>query len=127
MVYTGIGSVPEGQLDLEISAGGGYEAKNPARNGMRGAFGMINVKTCTSAEFTFTFKVGGSPHEMKEFEITFLDLDAGNPARMWEAVKAEGFDEMTEAGTPLYSTELSGSEATIRATHRGVGADNPSD
>jgi hypothetical protein len=128
MVYSHIGSVDDGPLDLEVSAAGGYEAKNPARNGMNGAFGVINVKTCTSADFTFTFKVNGAPHTMQEFEVSFFDLDTGsNPNRMWEELRADGFDEMMEAPAPFYTSVTEGSEATVRATVRGVGADNPSD
>jgi hypothetical protein len=128
MVFSHIGRVPEGDLDLEVTAGGGYEAKAPNKNGFKGAFGMINIKACTSADFTFTFKVGGSAHDMKEFEVTFFDLDTGSkPNKLWEELKADGWDQMMEAGAPLYTTEVSGEEATVRATHKGVGADNPSD
>jgi hypothetical protein len=128
MVFTGIGRVPEGTLDLEVSAGGGYEARNPARNGMRGAFGIINIRTCTSADFTFTFKVGGAAHTMSEFEVTFFDLDTGrNPNRMWEELQASEYDEMMQAPQPFYTASDDGGSATVRATVRGVGADNPSD
>jgi hypothetical protein len=128
MVFSNIGHVPEGSLDLDVEAGGGYEAKNPAMNGMSGAFGKINVKTCTSADFTFTFKVGGSPHTMEAFEVTFFDLDTGgNPSKMWESVRAEGFEEMMEAPGPLYTSSVDSGVATVRATVKGVGADNPSD
>jgi hypothetical protein len=128
LVYTGIGHVPEGELSLEVTAGSGYTAKNNNKNGFAGSFGMINIKACTSAEFTFTFKVGGSPHTMKEFEVTFFDLDTGgNPNKIWEELTADGWDEMMEAGAPLYTSSVSGAEATVRATVKGVGADNPSD
>jgi hypothetical protein len=128
MVFTHIGYVPEGQLDLEVSAGGSYQARNAARNGMQGAFGTINIATCTSADFTFTFKVGGAAHTMTEFEVTFFDLDTGrNPNRMWEQLQATDFDEVMHAPAPFYTSSVDGSEATVRATVRGVGADNPSD
>merc|ERR1719324_282984 len=128
MVFTGIGRVPEGTLDLEVSAGSGYEAKNPAKNGMQGAFGIINIKTCTAADFTFTFKVGGAAHEMTEFEVTFFDLDSHKkPNKMWEELSASDYDEMMQAPAPFYTASEDGGSATARATVHGVGADNPSD
>merc|ERR1719324_1285771 len=64
---------------------------------MQGAFGIINIKTCTAADFTFTFKVGGAAHEMMQ------------------------------APAPFYTASEDGGSATARATVHGVGADNPSD
>lgn len=128
MVFEHIGYVPEGDLTLEVSAGGGYEAKNAARNGKTGAFGQINVKTCTAADITFTFKQGSSAHEMQAFEVTFFDLDTHRqPNKMWEELSAEGYDEVMRAPAPFYTVTEDGGTASARATVHGVGADNPSD
>jgi uncharacterized protein YegL len=126
--YTGIGSVEGEPIDLVITAAGGYEAKSPVKNGKQGAFGKINIKTCTSADFTFAFKdAGGGAVEMREFEVTFFDLDRGKPNNKIEEITASGFDEMIPATSPLYSVSEEGEGATVSATAKGVGADNPSD
>jgi hypothetical protein len=128
MVFEKIGYVPEGDITLEVKAAGGYQAKNPAMNGMKGAFGRINVKACTAADFTFSFKVGNAAHTMEAFEVTFFDLDTGGkPNKMWEQLEASDYDELMRAPGPFYTDTEEGGTATVRATIKGVGADNPSD
>jgi uncharacterized protein YegL len=123
----GVGNLDGGPLDLEVTASG-YEARNPARNGFSGQFGQINIRTCTQATFTFTFKdSGGSPVEMEEFEVTFFDIDRGQPNDKIETLSVSDYSEMVTSGAPLYTATEDGGSATVAATLRGVGADNPSD
>jgi hypothetical protein len=124
MTFTHIGYTPDGSLDLEVSAGSDYQPKDANKNGMKGAFGQINIKTCTSTDVTFNFKQGGASLTMEKFEVTFFDLDTGGkPNKMWEALSASDYDEMIQAPAPFYSV----SGDTVKATIKGVGADNPSD
>jgi hypothetical protein len=124
MTFTHIGYTPDGSLDLEVSAGSDYQPKDANKNGMKGAFGQINIKTCTSTDVTFNFKQGGASLTMEKFEVTFFDLDTGGkPNKMWEALSVSDYDEMIQAPAPFYSV----SGDTVRATIKGVGADNPSD
>jgi hypothetical protein len=128
MIFANIGNVPEGDLNLEVTASNTYQAKKASANGMSGAFGKINIKTCTSAEFTFTFKVGNAAHTMEDFEVSFFDLDANKkPKKMRETITADGYETMTTAQNPFYTVSEDGGEATLTATKHGVGADNPSD
>jgi hypothetical protein len=125
MMFSNVGNVPDGTLDLEVTAGSSYTAKNTKQNKINGAFGQVNVKTCTSTDLTFTFQVGGSEHTMPEFVVTFFDLDTSKkPDKMWEAITGSGFEEMYKAPAPFYTTS---SDGPVKATVHGVGADNPSD
>jgi uncharacterized protein YegL len=126
--FEGIGSVDGSPIDLVITAGGGYESNNPSRTGKQGSFGKINIRSCTSADLTFAFKdSGGSPVTMQEFEVTFFDLDRGNPNNKIETLSATDYDEMIPAANPFYTTSEENGQATVTASLRGVGADNPSD
>jgi hypothetical protein len=124
----GVGNVGGNPLDLEITAAGGFETKAPSKNGFTGSFGRLNVKVCTTATFTFAFKdSGGNPVEMEEFEVTFFDIDRGKPNDKIEQLKVSDYTEMMPAGAPLYTIAEDGGTVEVAATHKGVGADNPSD
>jgi hypothetical protein len=123
-----IGKLDGQPLDLVITASG-YQAWKPALNGFTGSFGRINIKTCTSADFTFTFQdaSSGGAVPMDEFEVTFFDIDRGSTNNKIETLKVSGYSEMLPAAAPLYYYDESGGEAVISASTKGVGADNPSD
>jgi hypothetical protein len=128
MKLAGIGELEGEPIDLEITTDAGYQVKNPKMNGFSGAFGRINIKTCTAADFTFAFKdASGAYQKMEEFEVTFFDLDRGTKNNKIETLKVSGYDEMITAPAPLYTTQVSGEEVTVAASLKGVGADNPSD
>lgn len=118
-------------IDMVVTAGKSYEAKSSAKSGMSGKFGVINMKSGTTANFTFSFVEADSDKvvtlDSLRWSVVDFDCNTNGCQVQSERKTFTGFSSY-ELGkdAKMTTTPVSGGVA-ITATEPGDGADNPTD
>jgi len=86
LVYSNVCDVDGVAIDLVITASDGYRPVKGVKNGLRGAFGRINLAGPGKADFTFSFYQTGTktPMVLDSIEFTFYDLEGSKNGQRLE-------------------------------------------
>jgi len=116
-------------VNLVISVVGSYLPKNSDRNGRKGKFGVLNVKSGYEAGLRFEFiNAGtGAPETVPGFIFSIYDLDTGNTDGTGvEYVQVSGYNSYkTYEKTHILAEPTDASSGYFYGTSSGTGFDNP--
>lgn len=116
-------------VNLVISAIGSYKPKKSSRNGRKGKFGVINVKSGSEAGLRFSFvnAATGAAETVPGFLFSIYDLDTGNTDGTGvEYVEVSGYSSYkTFETTDVLAEPIDASSGMFFGTSSGVGFDNP--
>lgn len=119
----------EVEVDLVISVVGNYKVNNAARNGRKGKFGVLNVKSGNEAGLKFEFmnSVTGAPETVPGFLFSIYDLDTGSiEGTGIEYVEVSGYNSYkTFEKTDILAEPIDASSGIFYGTSSGFGFDNP--
>eukprot|EP00971_Amphidinium_carterae_P335011 6470641-Amphidinium_carterae.1 len=115
--YSKVTKVDDMDVDLILkNTAGEYRPSDPARNGARNGFAMINIESGMDANFSFSFvKHGGmEPVNVQDIALTFHDIDRAPDHGPATSILGKGFKraylsentqffEMEELGGKWYS------------------------
>jgi len=117
------------KVNLVISAVGSYKPKSSARNGRKGKFGVLNVKSGNEAGLRFVFvnAVTLAPETVPGFLFSIYDLDTGNTDGTGvEYVEVSGYSSYkTFETTDVLAEPTDASSGIFYGTSSGSGFDNP--
>jgi len=124
-------SVPPKQRSLKVTNLSKYEPHNSARNGVKGDFGVINIKSGTEVLLRFDFFVGNPfPYNNvakapEPFLFSILDLDAGTDGGQ-EYVKVMGYNGYRMAANSAITAQpIDANNGYFYGSKPGSGSDNP--
>jgi len=119
----------EVKVNLVISVVGSYTPKNTARNGRKGKFGVLNVKSGNEAGLRFEFinALTGAPEAVPGFLFSIYDLDTGTTDGTGvEYVEVSGYNSYkTFEMTDVLAEPTDASSGVFYGTTSGFGFDNP--
>jgi len=115
-------------LDLVVTTTSPYFPANSKKNGISGAYGVVNLANSRKADFLFSFYKTGTktPFTLSSTSFTIFDIDSGSPEK--EVVTASGYSSY-QAGnkTELAVAEPSPGTLKLTSTTQGFDYDNPKD
>jgi hypothetical protein len=127
--FIGVATRGDAAIDLLITTVGPYTAKNTIRNNVKGCFGVINVKSGTSADLKFSLVASGSDKPIESDGLTthfsVVDLDQSKQGA-YEFIRFQDAVDfyVTEDSTIKVSDSL-GEGISCEGTFEGDGSDNP--
>jgi len=126
MHISGISADVDDATDLIVTSSDSYEANNPLGNGVSHDFGLINVKTNTSAKFWFEF-VDSNTRERKNYSniyLTLYDFDQSKDGTFENAIATSASAYWLTNDTEIM-TNVSLENGTWRSSTHGTSKDNP--
>jgi len=121
----------EHKVNLVISNYSAYVPKSSARNGLKGVFGVLNLKSGEEVGLRFDFVNAdtGAPEEVPAFLFSLYDLDTGNQGKGGEEyVKVMEYKTYKTAEiTDIVDEPEDDNNGFFYGTTTGYGYDNPTD
>jgi len=117
------------KVNLVIEVAGTYHPKNSARNGRKGTFGVLNVRSGYEASLRFYFvnAITGASETVPGFLFSIYDLDTGKTDGTGvEYVEVSGYSSYkTFETTDVLAEPIDASSGMFYGTTNGYGFDNP--
>jgi len=128
LLYGSVCKVSGQTLDLAVTATSPYLPANSAKNGISGAYGVVNLANSQKANFLFSFYKAGTknPFTLSSTSFTIFDIDSGSSGEA-EVVTASGFSSYTSGNNTELKVEPSPGTLKLTSTTQGYGSDNPKD
>jgi len=117
------------KVNLVIAVSGSYRPKNSGRNGRKGSFGVLNVRSGYEAGLRFNLvnAITGAPETVPGFFFSIYDLDTGaTDGTGVEYVEVSGYRSYkTFETTEVLAEPIDASSGMFYGTTNGYGFDNP--
>jgi len=129
--YHNIATVRGRPLDLMIHALGDYVPFKNIRNGLKGHYGLINMRKGDMQRFKFQFvdPANDAPFTLDQVYLSVLDLDEGKRGKLRESVVMETpyATAFTTEDTEIVINTLGDGSVRYDSSTPGTGKDNPKD
>jgi len=128
--YTNIATFNGKPIDLLVNAVGDYRPWRNTANGVKGKYGVLNMRYAASATFDFTF-IGtedDAPVTLDSVYFSILDLDEGKRGKLKESIIVDNFAAswLTE-DTEIKTLTQGNGAVRFDSSTPGTGKDNPVD
>jgi len=116
-------------VDLVVSANGKFPAHKASKNGVQGAFGVINMKCRHSVELDFQALDAetGEAVNLDMVTISWYDLDEGKKGKGRSSVSVCGATGAIVSSNSELTLDKAGGCDTATSSTPGTGKDNPTD
>jgi len=113
-------------IDMVVTVTKPYKSKE--QSGLSGKFGAVNLKSGTSATFTFSFYESSTstPVTLDSLKFSVFDLD-GIGKKQWSRASFTGFSSYSLGAGSTLTEESGKGGVTVTSTQTGTLSDNPTD